>query len=57
MVALYKDPKGEKVFQKMQSDVGRSTQSTVDSIDTNENASLKEKISQLERELSQLKNA
>ena len=57
MVALYKDPKGEKVFEKMQSDVVRTSHSTVDSIDTNENAALKEKISRLERELSRLKNA
>lgn len=57
MVALYKDPKGERVFEKMQSDVVGTT-GTIDSIDTNaENASLKEKISQLERELKRLKNA
>ena len=62
MVALYKDPKGEKVFEKIkQSDVLRpstNTHSTVESIDTNtENSSLKEKISRLELELSRYRNA
>lgn len=64
MVALYKDPKGEKVFEKVKQDAvelpigGRHSfaHSTTSTECESELNSLKEKVTQLELELCQYKN-